>query len=140
MASVLEIIAYLVIVAILWGVTNPLLKKGATGIDDVKASSTSGKFLREVYFLVTNLKYMIPFLVNQCGSLLYVMTLQSADLSLAVPVTNSLTFVVTAMAGWIFGEEKPHKNVYIGILMIIAGTTICCLDKLNNENSIVTAY
>lgn len=54
-----ESILYLVIVAILWGATNPLLKKGATGIDDVKASSASGKFLNEVFFLVTNLKVCV---------------------------------------------------------------------------------
>lgn len=145
---------------------------------------------------------MIPFLVNQCGSLLYVATLQTADLSLAVPVTNSLTFVVTAMAGWVLGEEKPHRSekpwhfrmkvlvskmvnrlasifhlkshgnhetmgngfnetitfdrssaisrildeklvclfpdIYIGILMIVAGTSICCLDKLNSEEVMET--
>jgi len=136
MAASLESVIYLVLTAILWGATNPLIKKGAEGIENVKASSIYEKFTKEICFLVTNLKYMVPFLVNQSGSLLYVMSLQSADLSLAVPVTNSLTFVFTAIMGWILGEEKPHRNVYIGILLIVAGTTVCCLDKMNSTEEL----
>lgn len=54
----------------------------------------------------------MPFLLNQCGSVLYFLTLQSTDLSLAVPVSNSLTFVFTAITGWFLGEEKVHKSKY----------------------------
>ena len=53
---------------------------------------------------------MIPFLFNQLGSLLYVLILQKSDLSLAVVVVNSLTFVVTALTGTFLGEEKINKS------------------------------
>lgn len=131
MATSVESVIYLVIVAILWGATNPLMKKGARGVEDVKASSLMKQFVKEIAFLVTNVKYIIPFLVNQSGSVLYFLTLQNADLSLAVPVTNSLTFVFTGIAGWLLGEEKVNKNTYLGMMLVLAGTTLCCFDKLN---------
>jgi hypothetical protein len=32
------------------------------------------------------------------------------DLTLAVPVANSLTFVATALCGWAVGEEAPNGS------------------------------
>jgi hypothetical protein len=45
--------------------------------------------------------------VNNSESL-YVILL--SDLTLAVPVANSLTFVATAVCGWAVGEEPPHRS------------------------------
>ncbi|XP_029165626.1 transmembrane protein 234 homolog [Nylanderia fulva] len=130
MGATIDSILYLCLVAVLWGVTNPFIKKGAQGLEKVKATSIYGQFIKEFTFLVTNLKYMLPFIINQCGSVLYFLTLQSTDISLAVPVSNSLTFVFTAITGWFLGEEKVHKNTYLGMLFILCGTTLCCWDKM----------
>ncbi|XP_063810324.1 transmembrane protein 234 isoform X1 [Pseudophryne corroboree] len=51
------------------------------------------------------LKYIIPFLLNQSGSVVFYLTLVSAELSLAVPICNSLALVFTVMSGWILGED-----------------------------------
>ena len=123
-------IVSLVLVALLWGGTNPFIKKGAKGLENVKSSSKFGQFFKELAFLLTSLQYVIPFIINQSGSVLYFLTLSSTDISLAVPVTNSLTFVVTALTGWILGEEKIHRNTYIGMTLILVGTMICCWDKV----------
>lgn len=131
MAVTIDSILYLCLVAILWGVTNPFIKRGAQGLENVKATSIYGQFIKEFMFLITNLKYILPFLLNQCGSVLYFLTLQNTDISLAVPVSNSLTFVFTAITGWFLGEEKVHKNTYLGMIFILFGTTLCCWDKLN---------
>ncbi|CAL7944358.1 unnamed protein product [Xylocopa violacea] len=133
MSVSLDSIAALTLVALLWGATNPFIKKGAKGLENVKASSRFDQFFRELAFLLTNLKYLIPFIINQSGSLLYFLTLGSADISLAVPVTNSLTFVVTAVTGWILGEEKIHRNTYIGMILILVGTVLCCWDKMESD-------
>ncbi|XP_076748837.1 transmembrane protein 234 homolog [Xylocopa sonorina] len=133
MSVSLDSIGALTLVALLWGATNPFIKKGAKGLENVKASSRFGQFFQELAFLLTNLKYLIPFIINQGGSLLYFLTLGSVDISLAVPVTNSLTFVVTAVTGWILGEEKIHRNTYIGMIFILVGTVLCCWDKMENN-------
>lgn len=128
----LDSIVYLAFVALLWGVTNPFIKKGSKGLENVKASSKFGQFFKELAFLVTQLKYIIPFIINQLGSVLYFLTLGNADISLAVPVTNSLTFVITAITGWFLGEEKIHRNMYIGMVLILIGTILCCWDKMDS--------
>ncbi|XP_031847405.1 transmembrane protein 234 homolog [Nomia melanderi] len=130
MAVSIDSIAYLFLVALLWGATNPYIKKGAEGLENVKASSKFKQFFKELAFLLTNLKYIIPFVINQIGSVLYFLLLGGTDLSLAVPVTNSLTFVVTAITGWMLGEEKIHKNTYIGMTLVLVGTILCCCDKV----------
>ncbi|RLU26945.1 hypothetical protein DMN91_000744 [Ooceraea biroi] len=131
MAVTTDSVIYLCLVAVLWGATNPFIKRGARGLEDVKASSASRRLIKELVFLVTKLEYILPFILNQCGSVLYFLTLQSTDISLAVPVSNSLTFVFTAITGWFLGEEKVHRNTYLGMILVLCGTTLCCWDKLN---------
>lgn len=121
-------------VALLWGCTNPILKKNSTKIVDIKSSSQIENFYLEVKYLFTNLSYMIPFIVNQLGSVMYFIALQNIDISLALPVANSLTFVFTAIVGWILGEELPKTNVILGILMIFTGTALCTYAKQLNAN------
>ncbi|POI34598.1 hypothetical protein CIB84_001648 [Bambusicola thoracicus] len=53
---------------------------------------------------------MVPFLLNQCGSLLFYLTLASAELSLAVPLCNSLALIVTLVTGRILGEDIGGKS------------------------------
>lgn len=40
----------------IWGITNPFIKKGAKGLENVKSSSKFGQFFEEFAFLITNLK------------------------------------------------------------------------------------
>ncbi|CAH1774456.1 unnamed protein product, partial [Owenia fusiformis] len=105
---------WLTVVAMLWGCTNPLLKRGGEGIENIKKKSAVSQFLAELVFMVCNVKYIVPFLINQSGSLLYYITLGSADLSLAVPITNSLTFLFTMLSGKLLGEEIGSKETYLG--------------------------
>ncbi|PSN51076.1 Transmembrane protein 234 [Blattella germanica] len=124
-----ENVLSLVAVGVLWGATNPLIKRGSAGVEKVKASDPKLQWFYELQFLALRWQYIIPFILNQCGSVLYYFALGSSDLTLAVPVANSLTFVVTALCGWILGEEPPTKNTCIGILLVMTGITLCFLDK-----------
>ncbi|XP_049940419.1 transmembrane protein 234 homolog isoform X2 [Schistocerca serialis cubense] len=67
----------LVVAAILWGCTNPFIKKGSSGVEDISEKSSTKKFFKEVKFLLSNWKYMTPFLLNQSGSLFYFLALQN---------------------------------------------------------------
>ncbi|GFG38263.1 hypothetical protein Cfor_01902 [Coptotermes formosanus] len=99
--SMLDAVCSLIAVGILWGATNPFIKKGSAGVENVKAAHSSLQLLCE---------YMLPFILNQFGSVLYFITLGTSDLTLAVPVANSLTFVATAVCGWAVGEETPNRS------------------------------
>lgn len=63
---VADSVIYLCLVAILWGLTNPFMKKGARGLENVEASSAYGQLIKEIVFLATNLKvcYIIVSLIT----------------------------------------------------------------------------
>ncbi|KAL0969599.1 hypothetical protein UPYG_G00229620 [Umbra pygmaea] len=129
MVSVVEVLS-LLLVAVLWGCTNPFLKRGTEGIEHVRKENRFLQFLAEVKFLFLNLKYLIPFLLNQSGSLVYYLTLASTDLSLAVPVANSLTFLFTLLTGKLLGEELGGKRAVGGMILTMTGVTLCIMSSI----------
>ncbi|NWH79789.1 TM234 protein, partial [Piaya cayana] len=68
---------------------------------------------------------VVPFLLNQGGSLLFYLTLASTDLSLAVPLCNSLALIVTLVTGRILGEDIGGKRAVAGMLLTVLGVTLC---------------
>ncbi|KAL4235975.1 hypothetical protein ACF0H5_004363 [Mactra antiquata] len=121
---------WLVTVAFFWGATNPFIKRGSKGIETIQSSSPLKQFFAELWFLITTWQYLVPFIINQAGSVLYYITLASSDLTLAVPITNSLTFVFTAISGHILGERVKSKKTMFGMLLVIIGVTFCVLDRV----------
>ncbi|XP_050182371.1 transmembrane protein 234 [Myiozetetes cayanensis] len=115
----------LALVAVLWGGSSPFLRAGAAGMEDVRGRGRLGQLLAEIRFLGLNCKYMGPFLLNQGGSLLFYLTLASTDLSLAVPLCNSLALVVTLLTGRILGEDVGGKRAVAGMLLTILGVSLC---------------
>lgn len=120
---------WLCIVSLLWGSTNPLIRQGSKGIEDIHRPSRIGQFFAEVFFLVSNWRYLIPFLLNQCGSVVYYLTLASADLSVAVPITNSLTMIITTLTGKLLGEDNINAGTFLGMMLVVSGVSICVMDK-----------
>ncbi|CAK1543343.1 unnamed protein product [Leptosia nina] len=73
--------------------------------------------------------YVLPWLINQAGSLVYLMTIQRMPLSIAVPAANSLAFAFTAITAAVTGSEEPLDIVAVlGVILIVAGTFLCCMD------------
>lgn len=131
---------WFIVVAAMWGATNPFIKKGSSGIENVREDGKVWQFLMELKFLITNWKYIVPFLVNQCGSVLYYLTLASAELSVAVPITNSLTFLFTIISGWFLGDKIRHWETYVGMLLVLAGVALCVSDKIWTKRDMDTKF
>ncbi|XP_026166044.1 transmembrane protein 234 [Mastacembelus armatus] len=134
MAAVVELLS-LLLVSVLWGCTNPLLKRGTEGIENVTRTSRVSQLLAEVKFLFLNLKYLVPFLLNQSGSLVFYYTLSTTELSLAVPVANSLTFLCTLITGKLLGEEFGGKQAVAGMFLTMAGITLCVISSTGDKDS-----
>lgn len=118
------------LVAIFWGITNALMKKCSEGIE--KCERVSSSWIRnlweELKFLIQNWPYLLTYGVNQCGSLIYYYALGYCDLSIAGPLTNTMTFVVTYFAdGYFFGKDNNERNNYhrVGLVLICAGVLLC---------------
>ena len=67
--------------------------------------------------------------MNQMGSVLFFWRLQSSELSLVVPVTNALAFVITSVVSYILGEKVSSKQSILGIVLVLLGTTVSMMDK-----------
>ncbi|XP_052860747.1 transmembrane protein 234 homolog [Anopheles cruzii] len=126
MLSILSIL----LVAVMWGATNPFIKRGSIGYNELKSDSRLGQVWLEIRFLITRWQYILPLIVNQLGSVVYVLTLQRTELSLTVPMANSLTFVITAITARFLEERQSGWKIYAGMTLVILGTIICSLDKI----------
>lgn len=106
-------VLWIIIVGIIWGSTNVLMEKGTK-------DSLGLKFLPEFLNTFLHPKFLIPFALNQSGSVLYYYQLGHVQLKLAVPLANSVTFLVTSFL------SKQSLSTYIGGAFIIAGVSLCC--------------
>ena len=90
-------------------------------------------FVQELIKTFTNIKFIIPFALNQSGSMVYYYLLGTADISLASPICNSLTFTFTAITSWLIGEkiDSPFYTI-IGIIFVLFGVTLCTLSRLES--------
>lgn len=125
----------LLLVSVLWGCTNPFLKRGSRGIETVTGANRASQLLAEVKFLFLNTKYLVPFLLNQSGSLVYYYTLSTSELSLVVPVANSLTFLCTLLTGKLLGEEFGGKQAVAGMFLTMAGITLCVISSIKDKDT-----
>ncbi|XP_037005365.2 transmembrane protein 234 isoform X2 [Artibeus jamaicensis] len=115
----------LVLVAALWGGTQPLLRRASSHLQPVHERTWVRQLLQEMKTLFLNIEYLVPFFLNQCGSLLYYLTLASTDLTLAVPISNSLSIVFTLVVGKVLGEDIGGKRTLAGMVLTTAGITLC---------------
>eukprot|EP00099_Drosophila_melanogaster_P019244 NP_610502.1 uncharacterized protein Dmel_CG12929, isoform A [Drosophila melanogaster] len=132
----LDIAAQLLAVGLLWGVTNPFIRLGSQGIESVGDTGSKWRnFVQEARTIGSRWRYWIPFGLNQCGSALYVWTLQRASITVAVPVANSLSFAFTAITGYALGEKLPGRKVILGTLLVCCGSILMIYDKILQEQA-----
>ncbi|PVU94825.1 hypothetical protein BB561_002243 [Smittium simulii] len=117
-----------VLTAICWGCTNPFIKAGAVGIQNIKKTSFLEQLFFEFVFLVTNWKYVLPLLLNLSGSAVYYLTLADADITIAVPIVNSLALAFTQLVEIFIFNKVSSKAELLGICIVIAGVFLCIND------------
>ena len=54
--TVSENAAWLLLVAAMWGGTNPFIKRGSRGVENIKEDNAVVQFVREFQFLFFNIK------------------------------------------------------------------------------------
>ncbi|EQC40463.1 hypothetical protein SDRG_02357 [Saprolegnia diclina VS20] len=127
----LDTLLSFLLVGALWGCTNPLLKQESGGAVYTRQSNALREYMYEFYCTLTNWKFIIPFALNQSGSIAFVYFLGSSDISMAVPICNSFTFVFTALTSRLLGETpKNPLYTYAGMTCVLLGVAICFHSKL----------
>ncbi|KAE8883967.1 hypothetical protein PF005_g12731 [Phytophthora fragariae] len=135
MSSALSTLLSFLFVGVLWGCTNPLIKRGSNAdVMYTRKDNSLGEIVKQLLGLMKNWQFLLPFALNQSGSVAYVFLLGSTDVSNAVPICNSLAFVFTAITSRLLGE-KPQRPIstYTGMLLILVGVAICFDSKQNAD-------
>ncbi|MCO5570433.1 hypothetical protein L7F22_024155 [Adiantum nelumboides] len=131
----------LVSIGLIWGVTNALIKRGVHIAEKQKihhsrkeVEEPSKGVLSYLYVhcqdwvhMLSLWQYSLPFFINLSASALFFITLSDTPITLAVPVTNAITFGATAAAGMALGEKMHSMRTLLGIALITAGVWICIL-------------
>ena len=121
------------IVGICWGVTNPFIKKATMTKVNENVNNEAGKGLVQSH--ISTLRHFcleprifLPFLINQSGSIVYYLLLSKEPISKAAPICNALTFILTAITGYVFLKEEIRSPLLLvlGSFLVLFGISICC--------------
>jgi hypothetical protein len=124
-------LANVLAVCLLWGCTNPFLRRGS--MDDATkttttttTTTTSTTTCHWFLSLWSKWQFILPFVLNQAGSAFYAVLLGQIDLTLALPLCNSLAFVVTAIVGSLLGEKVESPGLlFLGATFVLSGVYVC---------------
>jgi drug/metabolite transporter (DMT)-like permease len=128
----------LFLAALFWGTTNPFIKQGSEGLKKIEKrySNPLVQIFYEIIWLFTQWRYFLPFLLNQFGSVFFYHGLSQHDLSIASPITNGLTFIITAIVSSLLGETKLTPKCALGVICVLIGCHLMITTNQNMEKEI----
>lgn len=101
------------LVGLAWGLTTPFIRRAAVTHNPPPhpilssphvASSLVRRRLYSAFFaaadLLRNPRYAVPLLINLTGSVWFFLLIGQAELSLTVPIVNTLAFLFTVVGEW----------------------------------------
>lgn len=128
----LSIFGYLA-VGICWGTTNPFIKRATMAKGLESTNDNTGKMMVQSHLetlkqFCLEPRIFLPFLINQSGSVVYYLLLSKEPISRAAPICNALTFLFTAITGYIFLKEEIRSPILLilGSLLVLCGIFLCC--------------
>lgn len=119
------------LVGLIWGATNPLIKRGAVAAEEKKhkhkqQTTEEAGWLNQWVLWLSTPTLVVPQLVNQSGSVLFTYLLGSGrDLSTLVPVANSAALAINAVTDLALGEQLDRGLLVLGVVLVAAGVLLC---------------
>lgn len=121
---------FIFLAALLWGVTNPLLKRYSRGLERQTDSKKRNGVLDDIKFLLKRPKYLVVQGLNLCGSVAFFFALRDVSVSIGSIATNSLAFLITVVVSvFVLKEGDIQPRTYLGMFLVLLGTTLCTLSK-----------
>ncbi|KAI8950658.1 integral membrane protein [Xylaria longipes] len=152
-------VAGFLLVGLAWGLTTPFIRRAAKthnppahpalAREDVKASWLKSK-LYGAFFAVVDLlrnpRYAVPLLINLTGSVWFFLLIGQAELSLTVPIVNTLAFLFTVLGDWWVDKKVIDRSessyplesetlltetldTWAGMILSLAGIALCVQSK-----------
>jgi drug/metabolite transporter (DMT)-like permease len=131
-------------VGVLWGCTNPFLKRGQEEIaqhsgaskENAKQSVSKSVFISFLHSTLATFqsllepKLLFPFILNQLGGLFFYYLVAIEPMRRAAPLCNSLTFGFTAITAYIIGERSNDPILLgTGVLLVLIGVGLILSDE-----------
>lgn len=140
--SIFNYILGFLCVGIAWGFTTPFIRAAARthsppphptlDTPAVKNSWVKSK-LYGAFFgvidLLKNPRYAVPLVINLTGSVWFFLLIGKAELSLTVPITNSLAFLFTVLGDWWVDSKVISRDTWIGMGLSLGGIALCVQSK-----------
>lgn len=130
------------LVGLAWGLTTPFIRRAARThnppphpslLRDAVRSSPVRSRLYGAFFAVTDLlrnpRYAVPLLINLTGSVWFFLLIGQAELSLTVPIVNTLAFLFTVIGEWWVENKVISRQTMVGMVLSLAGIALCVQSK-----------
>ncbi|KAJ9603937.1 hypothetical protein H2200_011459 [Cladophialophora chaetospira] len=128
------------LVGICWGFTTPFIRKAAVNytapnhpsIADPNRSWLARQIAKAFFTVLGLLKspaYAVPLVMNLTGSIWFFLLVGQAELSLTVPITNSLAFLFTVLGEWYAEGKLISRDTMLGMVLVCGGIGLCVWSK-----------
>ncbi|MCJ1469808.1 hypothetical protein MMC07_008450 [Pseudocyphellaria aurata] len=128
------------LVGMAWGLTTPFIRRAAVNLPASSSSSSdqSGRNWLQVKIasaistaldLLRTPAYLIPLVINLTGSIWFFLLVGKAELSLTVPITNSLAFLFTVLGEWWAEGKIISRDTWLGMGLVLGGIALCVQSK-----------
>ncbi|KAL8794585.1 MAG: hypothetical protein Q9195_002920 [Heterodermia aff. obscurata] len=138
--SIFRWILGFLLVGMAWGLTTPFIRRAAIhfqpsphpSLDNPSNSWLKKKILKGFFTVIDLLRspaYALPLIINLTGSVWFFLLIGQAELSLMVPITNSLAFSFTVLGEWWAEGKVISRDTWIGMAFVLAGIALCVQSK-----------
>ncbi|EHL00407.1 integral membrane protein [Glarea lozoyensis ATCC 20868] len=140
--SIFNFILGFLIVGLAWGFTTPFIRRAAVHHNPpahpiLQRPSIKSSWLRtkiySTFFGVTDLlrnwRYALPLVINLTGSIWFFLLIGKAELSLMVPIVNTLAFLFTVLGEWWVERKVIGRDTWIGMTLSLIGIALCVQSK-----------
>ncbi|KAI5851857.1 hypothetical protein BZA05DRAFT_373563 [Tricharina praecox] len=119
------------LVGMCWGLTNPFIRRAALLYTPTPTPSHNPiiKLLHTAHDLLRHPSYTIPLLLNLTGSVWFFLLIGQAELSLTVPIVNSVAFLFTVLGDWWADGKVVDRRTWAGIVAVCTGIGFCVWGK-----------
>lgn len=117
--------AFCIVVGLMWGCTNPLVKRGSEQVQQKQDKLSNPHALSSLLLHLTTPSFIIPQLVNLSGSVLFATQLGGAVLSVVVPLTNGIALAANAVMDVLMGSKYQLQYLLPGLILVTLGFILC---------------
>ncbi|KAF6830474.1 hypothetical protein CMUS01_07750 [Colletotrichum musicola] len=140
--AAINYVAGFLLVGLAWGFTTPFIRRAAKNHNPpphpvLETERVKRSWLRSrlygaffgVLDLLRNPRYAAPLLINLTGSVWFFLLIGQAELSLTVPIVNTLAFLFTVIGEWWVEKKVISRDTMLGMVLSLSGIALCVHSK-----------